>query len=123
MTWSSANNSVGSCWLFESLIPFMSCFCHLVIISSKYILNSVGETWQPWGTALLICTGFDILWLNCINICFVCKYALFCYQCACDMSGVEHVKEDLSLSVIKRFLTIYKPQMCFQVKFPSFFNQ
>jgi hypothetical protein len=50
---SSANNSI------ESLIPVMSCFCHLVIISSKYILNSVGEIGQPWCTPLLISTGFD----------------------------------------------------------------
>ena len=70
----------------------MSCFCHLVIISSKYILNSAAEIWQPWGTALLICTGFDSLWLYFINVCFVCKYALFCYHCVWDMSAVEHVK-------------------------------
>ena len=39
MTWSSADNSVDSCWFFESLIPVMSWFCHLVIISSKYIFT------------------------------------------------------------------------------------
>jgi len=70
ITWSSANNSVGSCWFFESLISVTSCFCHLVIISSKYILNSVGERGQPWYTALLISTGFDSLLLNFINILF-----------------------------------------------------
>jgi len=72
MTWSSANNSVDSCWFFDSLIPFMSCLCHLVIISSKYTLNSAAGRGQLWGTALLFCTGFVILWLNCINISFVC---------------------------------------------------
>jgi len=50
MTWSSANSSVDSSWFFESLIPVMSWFCHLVIISSKYILNNVGERGQPWRT-------------------------------------------------------------------------
>ena len=59
MTWLSANSSVDSCWFFESLIPVMSCFSHLVIMSSKYILNSVGERGQPWRTHLLISTGFD----------------------------------------------------------------
>jgi hypothetical protein len=46
MTWSSANNSVNSCWFFESGIPVTPSFCHLVIISPKYILNSVGERGQ-----------------------------------------------------------------------------
>ena len=54
MTWSSANNGVDTCWLFESLIPVMSSFCHLVIISSKYTLNGVGERGQPWCTPLLM---------------------------------------------------------------------
>jgi hypothetical protein len=58
MTWSSANNSVDSCWFFESLIMVMFCFCHLVIISSKYMLNSVGESGQPWHTPLLISTDY-----------------------------------------------------------------
>jgi hypothetical protein len=53
MTWSSANSSVGSCWFFESLIPVMSWFRHLVIFSSKYILNSVGERGQSWRTPVL----------------------------------------------------------------------
>jgi len=61
MTWSSANNSFDSCWFFESLIPVMSCFCHLVIISSKYMLNNVGESGQPWRTALLISTDVESL--------------------------------------------------------------
>jgi hypothetical protein len=39
ITWSSANNSIDRCWFFESLIPVISCFCHLVIISSNYILT------------------------------------------------------------------------------------
>jgi len=38
----------------------MSCFYHLVIIWSKYTLNSVGERGQPWHTPLLIsnCNSF-----------------------------------------------------------------
>jgi len=47
VTWSSANNSVDSCWIFECLIPAMSCFYHLVFTSSRYILNSEGERGQP----------------------------------------------------------------------------
>ena len=66
MNWPFANNSVDSCWFFESLIPVMSCFCHLVIISSKYILvlNSLDERGQPWRTPLLIFVGFDSLLLT-----------------------------------------------------------
>jgi len=37
ITWSSANNSIKSCWFLKSGIPVMSYFCHLVVISSKYI--------------------------------------------------------------------------------------
>ena len=63
----------------------MSCFCHLVIISSKYVLNSVGERGQTWRTPLLISTGLDGLLLNFINIFFVCKYPLLpltmCLEC------------------------------------------
>jgi hypothetical protein len=43
MNWLSANNSVNSCVFLESGIPVISSFCHLVIVSSKYILNSAGE--------------------------------------------------------------------------------
>jgi hypothetical protein len=64
MTWLSANNSVDGCWFFESLLLVMSCFCHLVIISSKYMLNSVGESGQSWRTPLLISTGFESLLYN-----------------------------------------------------------
>jgi len=53
---------------FGSLIPVISWFCHLVLISSKYILNSVGERGQPWRTPLLISTGLDNLLLYFINI-------------------------------------------------------
>jgi len=70
MTWSSANNSVDSCWFFESLVPVMSYFCHLVIISSKYTLNSVGKRGQPWRTPLLKSTGSDSFFLHFINILF-----------------------------------------------------
>jgi hypothetical protein len=41
ITCSPANNSVDKCSFFDSIIPVISCFCHLVIISFKYILNSV----------------------------------------------------------------------------------
>jgi hypothetical protein len=64
MTWSSANNSVNSCLFLESGIPVISSFCHLVIISSKYILNRVGERGQPWHTPVLISASFDDLELN-----------------------------------------------------------
>jgi hypothetical protein len=43
----------------------------LVIISSKYILNNVGENGQPWRTSLLNSTDFESLLLNFINI-FLC---------------------------------------------------
>ena len=48
----------------------MSSFCHLVIISSKYILNSVSKRRHPWHAALLISTSFDSLELHFINILF-----------------------------------------------------
>jgi len=51
----------------------MSSFCHLVIISYQFILNSVGERGQPWHTRLLILANFDSLELNFINILF-CVY-------------------------------------------------
>jgi hypothetical protein len=70
MTWSSANNSVNNCLFLESGIPVVSSFCHLVIISSKYILNRVGERRQPWRTPLLISAGFDDMELNFIDIHF-----------------------------------------------------
>jgi hypothetical protein len=79
MTSSSANKSVNSCLFLESGIPVISSFCHLVIISSKYMLNSVGERGQPWHTPLLISATFDDLELNFIDILFfvcVCHYCL-----------------------------------------------
>jgi len=51
-------------------IPFTSSVCHLVIILSMYILNSVGETGQPWCTPLLNSASFDSLELGFINILF-----------------------------------------------------
>ena len=56
----------------------MSLFFHLVIILSKYILNSVGERVQPWHTPLLISTGFGSLLLDFINIFFVCVNIHYC---------------------------------------------
>src|SRR5215475_3872070 len=70
-TWSSANNSVDRCWFFESFIPLVSCFCHLVIMSSKYMLNSVGERGQPCHTPLSISTSFEVLLKNFIIILFL----------------------------------------------------
>jgi len=35
MTWSSANNSVDSYWVFEGLIPVMACFCHYLHIWTR----------------------------------------------------------------------------------------
>jgi hypothetical protein len=65
MTWSYANNSVNSCLILESRIPVISSFCHLVIILSKYILNSVGERGQPWRTPVLISSSFET---NCLYL-------------------------------------------------------
>jgi hypothetical protein len=70
MTWSSANNSTNSCCFFGSGIPVMPSFSGLVIISSKYILNSVDERGQPWHTPLLISASFEDLELNFIDILF-----------------------------------------------------
>jgi hypothetical protein len=49
----------------------MSSFCHLVIISPKCLLKSVGQNGQPWPTSLLISASFNSLDLNFINILFV----------------------------------------------------
>ena len=51
----------------------MSSFCHLIIISSKYVLRSVGRRDQPWHTVLLISTSLDSLELHFINI-LLCVY-------------------------------------------------
>ena len=48
----------------------MSSFFHLVIISSKYILNTVGKKGQPWPTALLILASFESMVFNFINVLF-----------------------------------------------------
>jgi len=56
--------------IFESGIPFIYSFFHLVILSSKYILNGVGEQGQLWHTALLISASFESLVLNFINVLF-----------------------------------------------------
>jgi hypothetical protein len=75
MTWSSANNSVNSCLFLESGISVIYSFCRMVIISSKHILNSVGERRQPWYTPLLISASFDDLELNFI-FCVYVHYSL-----------------------------------------------
>ena len=49
-------------------MPFMSSVCHLVIISSVYVLKSVGKRGQPWCSHLLISASFDSLELNFINL-------------------------------------------------------
>jgi hypothetical protein len=51
-------NCVNS-WFFGSGIPFMSSFCHLVIILSKYIVRSVDDRGQPCRTPLLISASLD----------------------------------------------------------------
>jgi hypothetical protein len=71
MTLSSANNNVNSCLFFKSGIPVVSSFCHLVIIFSKYILNSVGERGQPWHTCLLISASLMIWSLMLLILYFV----------------------------------------------------
>jgi hypothetical protein len=56
-------------------VEFLLCsFCHLVIISFKYILNSEDKREQPCHTPLLISASFDNLELNFVNI-------LFCVLC------------------------------------------
>jgi hypothetical protein len=70
MTWSSANNSVNSCLFFESGVPVITSLYHLVIISSKHILNGVGERGKPWRTSQLISARFDDLELSFIDILF-----------------------------------------------------
>jgi hypothetical protein len=70
MTWSSANNSVNSCLFVENEIPVISSVFHLVIISPKYIINSIGERQQHWRTPLLISDSVNDLELNFIDILF-----------------------------------------------------
>jgi hypothetical protein len=48
----------------------MSSFCHFVV-STKYILNSIGERGQPWHTLVLISASFEDLELNFVDIYFV----------------------------------------------------
>jgi hypothetical protein len=48
ITWSSENKSFDSCGFLEGLIPDVSCFCHLVIISSKYVLISTSFDQPEW---------------------------------------------------------------------------
>ena len=55
----------------------MSSFCHLVFISSKYILNSIGKRGQSRHTPLLISSSFNSLELDFLNI-------LFCV-CVCPL--------------------------------------
>jgi hypothetical protein len=70
VTWLSANNSVNSCLFLRSGIPAISSFCHLVIISSKYILNNVGEREKPWHIPLSISASSDNLEFSFIDILF-----------------------------------------------------
>jgi len=51
----------------------MSSFCHLIIILSEYILNSVRRREQPWHTPSLISISPHSLELHFINILF-CVY-------------------------------------------------
>jgi hypothetical protein len=63
----------------------MSSVCHLVIISSMYILNSVGETGQPWCT-LLNSASFDSLELNLINSLFCMYTSTIAFKCLWHIS-------------------------------------
>jgi hypothetical protein len=75
---------------FENGIPDMS-FCHLLIISSKYVLNSVSKRGQPWYAPLLISTSFDSLELNFINILF------FVYKSAIAVTNVSAIFLDFKI--------------------------
>jgi hypothetical protein len=77
-TWSSASNSVNSCWFFGSGFPYMSSFCHLVLISSKYTVRNVDDRGQPYRTPLLISASFDGLKLKFYQYFVVCVYAHYC---------------------------------------------
>jgi hypothetical protein len=80
--------------IFGSGIPLVSSFCHLVIISSKYILKCKGKTGQPWHTPLLISASFDSLKLNFTNI-------FFClYMSTIAFSNVSGIFLDFKISVI-----------------------
>lgn len=72
----------------------MSSFCHLIIISSKYVLKSVGRRDQPWHTLLLISTSLHSLELQFINI-------LLCV-CICPL---------LTLIMYVQYLQILKYQV------------
>jgi len=59
----------------------MSSVCNLVIISSVYILNSVGETGQLRCTSLLNSASFDSLELDFINILFYMYMSTAAFKC------------------------------------------
>ena len=53
----------------------MFSFCHVVTISSKYILNNVGKRGQLWHTPLLISATFDNMQLYFTTVLFrVCMF-------------------------------------------------
>jgi hypothetical protein len=45
-------NSDNNSLFLESLIPVICSFCHFLIISSKYVLNGVGERERDLGVLL-----------------------------------------------------------------------
>jgi hypothetical protein len=79
------NNSVNRCLFLACGILLVSYFCHLVIISSKYILNSVGERVQPWCTPLLSSESFDNLELSFIDILFFVFMSIIVFN---NVSGI-----------------------------------
>ena len=73
----------------------MSSFRQLVIISTKYILNNVGERGQTWHTPVLILASFGNMELSFTNILFcVCMSTTACHNvseisdmCLCILSN------------------------------------
>jgi len=84
----------------------MSSFCHLVIISYQYILNSVGERGQPRHSHLLILASFDRLELYFINILFCVYVSTVAFN---NVSGIFiefKISNKICLCAIKCFFVI-----------------
>jgi hypothetical protein len=96
-------------------------FFPLAIISSKYILNNVGKRDQPWRIPLLIIlASFDNLELNFIDSLFCMFMSTVAFNNASGIFLDFRIWNKISLYTAKRFILIYKQQMCFQIIFPSF---
>jgi hypothetical protein len=108
VTWSSASNSFDKCWFFDSLIPFISCFCHLIIISSKYILNSVCVSYSFINFYSF--WSFVVKFYHCFILAVSIHYSYHQYVCIClDFK----MWNKICLYVIECFLAVYEQQMCF----------